>query len=68
VLEIKKCSGGGSGTILDYPLVDVTYGYSNVGLKSPVQGEATIMAARGGSNPSLSTKKICGVNYFAVYL
>ena len=31
IFVLTKCSGGGSGTILDYPLVDGTYGYSNVG-------------------------------------
>ena len=37
-------------------MVDATYGYSNVGEKSSGQDVVTIMAARAGSTPALSTK------------
>ena len=36
-------------------MVDATYGYSNVGKKASEQDVVTIMAARAGSTPALST-------------
>ena len=38
--------------------VDATYGYNNVSKKSSEQDEVIIMAARAGSTPALSTKKV----------